>query len=202
MAIILNDEIILGSGSETRLELLKRHGLNINNFAPTVDEEQLKNEHCQDMGPNEMALFLAKAKAKDVSAKFPDAYVIAADQVCELKGRVFDKPGNRENAIKHLKLLRNQTHNQNCAMVIARNCEIIYVSITKAYISLRDLSDSEIEAYIDLEQPFQSCGAYMLEKHGKHIFKSIEGDHDVILGLDVVELFNKLYELKAIELKP
>ena len=63
MAIILNDEIILGSGSETRLELLKRHGLNINNFAPTVDEEQLKNEHCQDMGPNEMALFLAKAKA-------------------------------------------------------------------------------------------------------------------------------------------
>ena len=63
---------------------------------------------------------------------------------------------------------------------------------------MRNLSEKEIRAYVELEKPLQSAGSYMLEKHGKHIFKHIAGDHDVILGLDILKLFNKLYELDLI----
>ncbi|NQY81132.1 MAG: septum formation protein Maf [Candidatus Caenarcaniphilales bacterium] len=200
MTILLKSELILASASKTRLEMLARHGLNINNHPADIDEEELKTTKCSQMSAEEMALFLAKEKALDVSRKFPDAYIIAADQVCLLDGKVYDKPGSIENCIQHLKELRSKTHTQNCAMLLVKNSEVILESLSKAEITLRDLTDDEIKAYVNLEEPLHSAGSYMLERHGKHIFKEVRGDHDVILGLDTVKLFNKLYELDIISL--
>ncbi len=201
MTIILKSELILASASKTRLEMLSRHGLNIKNYPADIDEDELKKTKCKNMSAEEMAIFLAKEKALAVSKKFPDAYIIAADQVCLLDGKVYDKPESIENCIKHLKCLRGKTHTQNCAMLLVKNSEVILESLSKAELTLRDLSDEEILAYIELEKPLHSAGSYMLERHGKHIFKEINGDHDVVLGLDIVKLFNKLYELDIVKLQ-
>ena len=194
--------IVLASASKTRIELLARHGLNIRNQAADINEDHLKNKFCKNMNPEATALFLAKAKAKAVADLYSDAYVIGADQVCVLDNKVFDKPMTHENCINHLSLLRGQTHSQNCAMVIYKASELIYESVSTALLTMRNLSDQEIKAYVNLEKPYSSCGSYMLERHGKHLFSDLKGDHDVILGLPVVKLLNKLYELDLIELSP
>ena len=192
MPLKSNKQIILASASQTRKEMLSRVEIDFEIFPSSVDEEQIKLD-ADFTKLSELALKLARAKAEDVSQLNPEAYVIAADQLCVFEGQVLNKPGTRERCIEHLKLLKANTHEQNCAVALYHDGELLWQQLSTAYVTLRDLTDIEIEAYVDLEQPYQSCGSYMLEKHGKHIFKKVEGDHDVVLGLPLIDLLNKFY---------
>jgi septum formation protein len=198
--ISISPNLFLGSSSLTRRELLKAHGVEMNICYPEIDEDDLKKKFCTNLSAAETAMFLAKAKASSVSFLDKESFFIAADQVCELDGKIFDKPLTEENAIKHLKELRSKTHTQNCATVIYHNAECIWEFSGKAFLTMRNLKDEEIESYVKFEQPLNSAGSYMFEKHGKHLFSDVQGDHDVILGLPIVKLVDKLYELGLIKL--
>jgi septum formation protein len=84
--------------------------------------------------------------------------------------------------------------------VIYHNAECIWEFSGKAFLTMRNLKDEEIVSYVNLEKPLNSAGSYMFEKHGKHLFSDVQGDHDVILGLPIVKLLDKLYELGLIRL--
>jgi septum formation protein len=179
--------------------MLDRIDLNYQALKPNLDEDQLKQSLAQ-LDLYTLGLELAKAKAQEISFKHPDAFVIGADQICELDGEVFDKPGSIENCIKHLSKLSGKTHKQNCFAVIYHNAKLIWHCHEQAHLTMRKLSDQEIRAYVEIEKPIHSCGSYMLEKHGKYLFEKIEGDHDVILGLPLITLLNKLFEFGVIAL--
>lgn len=197
--ITIKTPIILASGSETRRSMLDRIGLKYTAIKPEVNEDELKKQlGLTDI--HRLGFELAKAKAEEVSINNPAAYVIGADQICELDGKIYDKPGSLENCIRHLQELAGKTHKQNCFAVIYHNGKLVWQHHEQARLTMRKLSPVEIEAYVKIEQPINSCGSYMLEKHGKYIFESIEGDHDVILGLPLVALLNQLFELGVIEL--
>lgn len=197
--ILVSQELILASGSETRRKMLESLGLSFTVIKSTVDEEELKKT-IPELSLPEQGMYLAKAKAQSVSALYPNAYVIGADQVCEYRESMFEKPGNRENAIKQLTELSNQTHYQHCSTVIYLSGELIWSHQETAKLTMRDLTQAEIEAYVDIEEPFNSCGSFMFEKHGKHLFSKVEGDQDVILGLPLVPLLAELYERGIVEL--
>ncbi len=196
--ISTEQHIILASGSETRRKMLQDLDLNFSVIKSNLDEDELKKNFSG--GIEALGLFLARAKAKTVSQANPESYVIAADQVCSMQGQIFDKPGNRETCFKHLKELSGKTHEQNCSACIFYNGTELWQYVTSAQIKMRLLSDEEIKAYIEIEKPFNCAGSYMLEKHGKHLFADIKGDHDVILGLPLVEILNFLYSEKVIRL--
>jgi septum formation protein len=198
--ISISPYLFLASSSQTRKELLKTHGIEINSCSPEIDEDDLKKKFCINLSAAETAMFLAKAKALSVSSLDKESFFIAADQVCELDSKIFDKPLTEENAIKHLKELRSRTHIQNCATVIYHNAECIWEFSGKAFLTMRNLKEDEISSYVELDRPLNSAGSYMFEKHGKHLFSDIKGDHDVILGLPIVQLLDKLYELDLISL--
>jgi septum formation protein len=198
--ISISPNLFLASSSQTRKELLKTHGIELDIVPPEIDEDDLKKEFCINLSAAETAMFLAKAKAKSVSLLDKKSFFISADQVCELDGKIFDKPLTEENAIKHLKELRSKTHTQNCATVIYHNAECIWEFSGKAFLTMRNLKDEEVVSYVELERPLNSAGSYMFEKHGKHLFSDVQGDHDVILGLPIVKLVDKLYELGLIKL--
>jgi len=200
--IYVSSDLFLASSSKTRKALLASHGLNLKTFSPDLDEESIKKEFLGKISPAELAMKLAQAKGALASSEMPNAFFIAADQVCELDGEIFDKPLTRENAINHLSKLRNKTHIQNCATVIYHKNACIWQFNGQAYLTMRNLKDEEVESYIDLERPFHSAGSYMFEKHGKHLFSEVIGDHDVILGLPIVKLVNQLYELALVGLLP
>lgn len=204
MPIVSNKKIILASGSETRKKMLETLNFDFKVIKPRIDEEEFKAQFKKknfSYQPSDLGLFLAQEKAKSITKANDDAIIIAADQICECNGEVFDKPGSSQAAIEHLKKLRSKVHLQTACTSIYEGEKEIWSSKISAKVSVRDLSDEEIEAYVHIENPIHSAGAYMLEMHGKHIFKSIEGDHDVILGLPLVEILNVLYENKALKME-
>lgn len=192
-------KIILASGSETRFLMLKRAGIEFEQMKSKVDEDLIKTEN-PDFSAAELGLKLAALKALEISAQYPDAYVIGADQVCDFNGEFLDKPGTKEKCIVHLKKLAGQIHYQCCSTVIAHNNQIIWAEQKQAELKMRKLIETEIKAYVELENPLHSCGSYMFERNGKHLFEYVIGNDDVILGLALVELINQLYQLGAIEL--
>lgn len=196
------DKIILASGSSTRKMLLENSGIDFEIIKSNLDEDSLKNEFLQEhktIDPLKLGIKLAIAKALDVSAQNPDAYVIGGDQVCFMDGEIFDKPGSLENCVSHLKKLRNKEHSQNCSCAIVKDSKVIWQYSEQAILKIKDLSDEEIQIYVNKEKPTFACGSYMLESYGKHLFEYINGDHDVVLGLALIPLLNELRNLKIIE---
>jgi len=200
VSIHTNAPIILASGSETRRLMLEKTKIKFSSQASTIDEDLVKKSF-PNFNAAELGLELASRKALDVSKNHLSAYVIGADQVCEFNGEFLDKPGSLENCVKHLKKLSGKTHTQNCSVALAYNGKIIWTHQAEAKLTMRDLTDSEIQAYVELEKPIHSCGSYMFERHGKHLFSSVTGNDDIILGMPLVELLAKLYDLGVIELK-
>ncbi|MDD9898799.1 MAG: Maf family nucleotide pyrophosphatase [Candidatus Melainabacteria bacterium] len=181
------EEIILASGSETRKAMLERAGWSFRQEKSSLDEDELKLK-LKDLGLKELGLELAKAKAQGVSKKFPDAYVIGADQICELDGKVFDKPGSPENCIKHLSELSGKTHIQHCCACVYLNDKLVQEFYQQAVLTMRNLSKEEILDYVELEQPLHSAGSYMFERNGHKLFAKVEGKEETILGLPLGQL--------------
>lgn len=199
MAVTCHTQLILASGSLIRQQMLKEVGLRFSVLPSGVDEDVLKanNKH---LSIGEQAVKLAEAKALSVSHAHPDALTIGADQMCSLNGRIFDKPGTYEKAEAQLATLAGKTHHQTNGLVIAKGDTILWSHISVATLAVRPLTAEEIKAYVAADAPLSSCGAYKLEALGRHLFASIEGDHDVVKGLALIPLLTELHRLKAISL--
>ena len=199
MAIVQHAPLILASGSTIRQQMLKAVGLKFSVVPSGVDEESLKTQLAgKPMG--EIAMALARAKTLFVSANHPDAYTIGADQLCVLGEQIIDKPGTHAKAEAQLALLSGKTHQQNCAVVLARGSDIVWEHLGIAKLTLRALSTHEIKAYVAAEAPLSSCGSYKFEEMGRHLFERVEGDHDVVQGLALVPLLAELHAKDIISL--
>ena len=149
-----------------------------------IDEEKIK-KHFEFTNFYDLAIELASAKALKVSNKYEDTYVLGVDQICEFQNEILNKPGNLENCKKTLSKLSGNTHQQNCGMAISFNNKIIWTSYDVAELTMKVLSDKEIESYIKKDRPFKSCGAYKYELNGKDLFTEVKGSIFTIQGLDL-----------------
>jgi septum formation protein len=199
MTIVCRTPLILASGSAIRQQMLKEVGLRFSVMPSGVDEAALKPTLAH-LSVEHKALELAKAKALWISQKNPDALTIGADQICALGETIFDKPGSYEKAEAQLAQLAGHTHTQTNGLVIAKGDAIIWSHISQAKLTMRPLTAPEIKSYITADAPLSSCGAYKLESLGRHLFTSIEGDHDVVKGLALVPLLTELHRIGAISL--
>lgn len=198
-AVTTHTPIVLASGSAIRQQMLKSVGLVFQVIPSGFDETALK-QTISGTPVHEQSVALAKGKALSVSAARPDALVIGADQICSLGDTILSKPGSYEKAKESLKLLSGKTHTQTSGLVFAKNNEIIWEHAESAELTMRPLSDGEIDAYVRADAPLHSCGAYKFESLGRHLFANVTGDHDVIKGLPLTALLAKLHALGAITL--
>jgi septum formation protein len=97
-------------------------------------------------------------------------------------------------------MLSGKTHQQNCAVVLARGSEVVWEHVGIAKLTMRVLSPAEIKSYIAADAPLASCGSYKFEELGRHLFGAVEGDHDVVKGLALVPLLAQLHALGVIGL--
>jgi septum formation protein len=191
--ISLTHTLVLASASAVRDQMLRKLDIPFTVIRPRADEEALKPTLAH-LPPQEQAQALARAKAKSVNEIHPGWLVLGCDQVCETDGQIFSKPGTREAAEQQLQALRGRTHQQHSAIALYHEGECLWETVETARLTMRDLRDAEIAAYVALDMPLHSCGAYMFEKHGKHLFRRVEGTDDVIQGLPTVPLLNALHE--------
>ena len=189
--------IILASASAARRALLQQAGIIAETNPSTLDEDALKAAYLRQepaITPADMAARLAAAKAISVSNQNPDSLVIGGDQVLALGTTRYDKPKSIEEARTHLRQLRGKTHYLETAIACARQGEVIWSTLTRPALHMRNLSDAFIESYLDRQgtNVMQTVGGYKLEGEGIQLFSTIEGDYFSILGLPLLPLLEFL----------
>jgi len=181
--------LILASQSRARQALLANAGLGFEAVTAEIDERAVQQASGLS-APGEIASFLAREKALSVSARQPGKFVIGADQTLALGERLLSKPAGRAQAAEQLRALAGQRHELHSAVAVARDGKILFADVDIARMTMRQLGESEIDAYLDHagEAVTTSVGAYQLEGLGIHLFERIDGDHFTILGLPLLQL--------------
>jgi septum formation protein len=181
--------LILATQSRARKMLLANAGISFDAVPADIDEREIQKNSGLS-APGEIAMLLAREKARFISATNPGRYVVGADQTLALGSRLFSKPGGRAQAAEQLRLLAGDTHGLHSAVAVAHDGEIVFSDVAVARMTMRRLADSEIETYLDQagQAVTTSVGAYQLEGLGVHLFERIEGDHFTILGLPLLPL--------------
>ncbi|WP_407115916.1 Maf family nucleotide pyrophosphatase [Bradyrhizobium sp. LMG 9283] len=181
--------LILASQSSARKMLLANAGLEFEAVTADIDERGIQASSNLS-NPREIALLLAREKAKAVSADRSGSHVIGADQTLALGSRLFNKPAGRAQALAQLRDLSGKTHELNSAVAVARDGKIVFEDVSVARMTMRPMSEAELSTYLDAagDAVTTSVGAYQLEGLGIHLFERIEGDHFTILGLPLLPL--------------
>jgi septum formation protein len=176
-------QLILASTSRYRRELLQRLRIAFDTVAPQVDEAALPGE-----ASAALAQRLALAKARAVATRFPDAIVIGSDQVADLDGLVLGKPGTHERAREQLRAMRGRTLTFQTAVAVTAG-EFEQAELVAVKVQMREYSDTEIERYLVLEQPFDCAGSAKSEALGIALCARIDSpDPTALIGLPLISV--------------
>lgn len=186
--------LILGSSSKYRKELLSRLQIPFSVAVPEIDETPLKDET-----PEATALRLAREKAAAIAAREEDVIVIGCDQVATLDGEQIGKPGSHDNALKQLQKMRGRQvvfHTALCLWDGRRNRpsgNTVQLENVQTAVTFRDLQDAELNAYLQIEQPYDCAGSAKNEGLGIAIIERIESsDPTALTGLPLIALTTML----------
>ena len=185
----MSQKLVLASTSPYRRELLNRLGLPFEVANPETDESPLPDE-----SPTATALRLSEAKARAVAGEFPDALIIGSDQVAEMAGRVFGKPGTHARAVDQLRQLSGQTVNFFTGLCVfnSRTGEA-EVRGVPTLVGFRELTDREIENYLRREPAYNCAGSAKSEGLGISLLSRIHGDDpNALIGLPLIALCDLL----------
>ncbi|XP_078578628.1 putative bifunctional dTTP/UTP pyrophosphatase/methyltransferase protein [Branchiostoma floridae x Branchiostoma japonicum] len=200
---LLEQRIVLASGSPRRQEILKRIGLKFE-VVPSKFEENLKKSSFA--GPHEYATATARGKAMEVAdrlysqVKKPDL-IIAADTVVSLGSDIIEKPADEEDAFKILKRLNAKTHEVVTGVVL------VVPSITGAEkydmvqfhesteVCFGDLTDEMLKAYVATGEPMDKAGGYGIQAIGSSLVQGIHGDYFNVEGFPVYHFCKKLVQV-------
>jgi len=183
-----NPFIILASKSPRRKYLLKQAGLSFTVIPSSIDENSIPISQ-----PEIYVKTLAEAKANDISKKYPESWVIGADTIVLIDSIILGKPSSKSEARVMLKRLSGQIHQVLTGYSIrctVRNRFFSETIITE--VRFKNLTDDEIEWYINTEEPFDKAGAYAIQGLGTFIVKSIKGSYTNVVGLPVCEVMEFL----------
>ena len=179
--------MILASNSKRRQEILRDMGFKFKVLTADIEEISDKKEI------SEMILDIAEKKLDKIAKENVNEFVLAADTVVELEGRIFGKPKSREEAESFLKTLSGKTHKVITAYVfknISKNIFIKDVVISK--VKFYDLDDETINWYLDTSEPFDKAGAYGIQGQGRALVERIEGDYFAIMGFPISNFLKNL----------
>lgn len=185
--------LILASGSAYRRELLSRLHLPFEAIAPDIDESALPHE-----SPEQTALRLAQQKAHAIAQKYPESIIIGSDQVATLEGEQIGKPGTHDAALKQLQKMRGKEVIFHTALCLLDNRKVqsghtVQLKNIQTLVHFRDLSDAELDAYLQIEQPYDCAGSAKNEGLGIVIIeKIVSEDPTALTGLPLITLTSML----------
>jgi septum formation protein len=180
--------IILASASPRRKEILKKTGLKFR-----VDKSGCEEKMDTGLKPHDLAKFLSREKAREVARRHGNALVIAADTIVVLRGRIFGKPCDKEQAKEMLRVFSGKTHSVITGFTIIDTASKKELSRSiRSKVFFRRLGADEIEAYIRSGEPLDKAGAYGIQGLGAVLIKRIEGDFFNVMGLPLNALAESL----------
>ena len=181
--------IILASASPSRKRLLESAGISPEIYVSGVDEE---DPDLLSLKPSEMVIALAIMKAHTVRNSHPvgeNALVIGCDSTFEFNGQNLGKPLTREAAIERALMMRGKSgylHTGHSVIDTAQDIEVSDISTSK--VTFADMTDREIEQYVDSGEPLQVAGGFTLDGRSAPFISHIDGDPSGIIGLSLPTL--------------
>ena len=176
-------QLILGSTSVYRRELLERLRIPFSVESPHVDETPLPGEL-----PAALAQRLALAKALAVAQRFPRALVIGSDQVADLDGLALGKPGQHARAVQQLQQMSGKVVVfQTAIAVVCLESGFCQQALAPVKVKFRTLTATEIENYLQDEQPYDCAGSAKSEGLGIALLERIDNDDPTaLIGLPLI----------------
>ena len=193
---VKNSRLILASKSPRRRYLLEQAGLEF-----SVIPSNFKENSMPLSSPESYVRRLAEAKAKDISQRYPDSWVIGADTIVFIDNTMLGKPESRSEALKMLRSLSGKTHQVLTGYCICREATgRLFSETIKTDVCIKELSELQINWYINSGEPFDKAGAYAIQGIGTFLVKRIQGSYTNVVGLPVCEVLEFLINEGGVEL--
>lgn len=186
-------KIILASGSPRRKEIMELAKIDYEVIVSNADET-----FEEGLTIEEQSKRLAFIKAKTIFENTQgDRIIIGSDTMVVKDDKVYEKPKDRDDAIRMIKELQGQKHNvfTSLAVLIEENGKYKeYIELSKTEVSFKTISDKEIEEYVDMEKPFDKAGAYAIQSSFCRFVDKINGDYYSVVGLPIGRVYSILKE--------
>lgn len=182
--------MILASNSQRRQEILKDAGFNFKVIKADIEEISDKKII------TEKILDIAEKKLEQIAKDNINEFILAADTVVELNGKIFGKPKDRNEAFRFLKALSSETHRVITAYVfknISKN--ILIKEVVVSEVKFFELDDEIINWYLDTGEPFDKAGAYGIQGFGRILIEKINGDYYSIMGFPISNFLKNLRKI-------
>lgn len=182
--------IILASKSPRRQKLLKELGFEFEIRTKDVEEiypSRLKKE--------EVAIFLSELKASAFKEELKsNDILITSDTIVSLEEKIIGKPKDRQDAYNMLRDLSGKMHKVITAVTLSSLAKTItFYDVTEVY--FKELSNEEIENYIDKYQPFDKAGSYGIQEWIGYIgIEKIVGSYHNVMGFPVKKVYEAIIE--------
>lgn len=186
----IKPKIILASQSPRRKQLLEQLGWLVETHPVDIDETPHANElplaYCQ-------RITLAKAQVanQQIETLLP---ILTADTIVVSRNEILGKPQNKQDAYLMLKKLSGAIHQVISMVAVCYQGKTLLTS-NKNQVRFTELSDTEINRYIDTGEPMDKAGSYGIQGLAAMWIENIEGSYSGIMGLPLYEttqLFKKL----------
>ena len=173
-------EIILGSKSPRRSEILGYFSIPFRQVASDFDEESVPYEG----DPKKLARTLAESKAKVLIKQFPDRVILTADTVVAIDGITLGKPANEQESKEMLNRLCGRWHSVITAVTAAKN-GAIFVEDEETKVLCNAATPEELHRYMRMHALHDKAGGYAIQKSGSILVRRIEGCYYNVCGLPI-----------------
>tara|TARA_B100001063_G_scaffold245235_1_gene280306 strand:- start:3703 stop:4287 length:585 start_codon:yes stop_codon:yes gene_type:complete len=192
-------KLILASKSKVRKKILDNNKI-INKVIPSnIDEETVKKSLLKEKAtPETISKNLAELKANKVSLINSNDFVLGADSVIDLEGKLISKPKDRKEAFDILKNMNGKSHFLISSVCISKNGSMIWNYTDKAVLKMKNMTEEELKLYLSKvsDESLYAYNVYQIEGEGRNLFSKIEGDENTIMGLPIEKIKNYLNKYK------
>ena len=169
-------DLVLASSSPRRALLLSAAGYSITRRIPEIDETPLPDE-----APEQTVVRLAREKA--LSPAEEDTLVLGADTTVVLDGDALGKPTDHDHAMHMLHRLAGRTTGVVTGGAPAVGGGIVADGLEVTLVTMREISNEEVSAYVDSGEALGKAGAYAIQGEGERFVTGIVGSRSNVIGL-------------------
>lgn len=192
----MTPKLVLGSSSSYRKALLERLRIPFDCVNPDIDETPKAEESAEHL-VQRLTLEKAQSVCQQLNSEHAHC-VITSDQVALINNKILGKPKDHQTAVKQLQSFSGQAVSFLTGLGVYNTQtqqQSYRLNVYKVF--FRELTLSEIERYVQLEQPFDCAGSFKCEGLGVTLFDKMAGDDpNSLIGLPLIDLCALLRENK------
>ena len=168
--------IILASSSPRRKKILENLGYNFHIVVPNIDEHNINN-----LNPIDYVIDVSKRKGLKIHQEYPNDFIISGDTIIEFNNKIIGKPISKEDAFRTLNILSGKSHFVISALSLTFSDNQMNI-FDSTKVSFKNLSNIEIEDYINKFNVLDKAGSYNVEDAQEYFIKNIDGCYNNIVG--------------------